>query len=214
MINLFSAEQSTTFNPILIQDIHYSWIRAMPNGELIEKLREVSGEKVALTNFIQQYFPINEVCEEKSKNMVTSIEKSTSKDLYNIVLKAGATQFSKKIRQFIKKQDVLQLNKALGDMLYYYSLSDSPAVYPNLDEYELKAFSINNDPMANIINAGYRSLRITLSDLPENYIYKLPKPWDTTFNNISSSESISKGELALHKDLILKLLASRDAVSA
>lgn len=208
MLNPFSTKHSTTFNPIPIQDIHYSWIKVMPHGELIEKLRKTPSSLPALTDFVQQYIPINDAYKENTAGVFTLLEESTSKKLYTVVLKAGTTQFSQKIRQFIKKQDVTQLKKILGDKLYSYSLSEVPEVHPSLDKIVLDSFSIDRDPLANIINAGYRSLRIAFTDLPESYIYKLPKPWDISFNKRMSSDTLSKSERALHKDLILKLLES------
>jgi len=187
-----------------VQDIHTSWIREMPNGELIEKLRETPSSRASLSKFIKQYLPSNEIDDEDE--ITKQLLQHKPEDLHQLVLKAGATQFSSKIRLIITKKAVISLKKSLGEDLYNFSLNEAPELSNELESSVAQTFMEGIDPLSQVINNGYKSLRLALDDSPNNCIYKLPKEWNESYSSSESIDPKTKSDSGFHKTLISRLI--------
>ncbi|MEE9445642.1 MAG: hypothetical protein V3V19_08250 [Cocleimonas sp.] len=187
-----------------IQDIHTSWIKQLPNGELIEKLRETPSSRASLSEFIKQYLPLNEIndADEFTKELLLS----DPEDLHEVVLKAGVTQFSNNIRLIITKKAVITLKESLGEDLYNFSLNEASNITQEVEVPSTQKFMEGREPLSQVINMGYKSLRIALEDSADDCKYKLPKQWDDEYSSNENSDAYTNNGSNFHKSLIYNII--------
>jgi hypothetical protein len=200
--------QNQNIATIKLEDIHTSWIETLPNGKLIRKLIHKSSSNSQLIEYItQQFVDIKSINIKNCSETMKLIQTSHISTLNNIILMAGAAQFSKRFSRTINQQDVRTIKDSLGEDIYKFSLYEAPLSFPDLLKLEDKKTSqiISSNPFVDVISAGYRSFRIALDTTPNNCRYKVPKEWEYIYLAENTNVQIDKQERLLHMKLIFSL---------
>jgi len=207
-MKLGCKDQNKGVATIELNEIHSSWIEALSNGKLIKKLIKKSNSNILLIEYITQQFTTYKSFNLKNcSETMKLIQTSNASSLQNIILMAGAAQFSKRFSRTINQQDVRAIKDSLGEDIYKFSLYEAPLSFPELLEFENKNNTqiLSNNPFVDVISAGYRSFRIALDTMPNNCLYKLPKEWEEIYLAKDTNIQIDKQERLLHMKLIFSL---------
>lgn len=188
-----------------VKFIHSSWINALPHGKLLEKLRKAPVTKEATSEYIERFIHLHNVDINVCSGIAKWIHFSKPEELQEIVKKAGAAQLSNKFSKTINQQEVKIIKQSLGESLYNFSLHEAPIMFPDVLAAKTCIITSNSDPIVDVIDIGYESLRIALENIPNNCIYKLPKQWNTEYYLHKNTSTPSVDQRAFHMNLIFSL---------
>ena len=160
--------------------IHKSWLATVPNGKLLEKLRESNRDTSQLSQYLLGQLGFNgEFYFDFSNNPLANVALLPLESLEKLIKMIGATYNHKEINQAISKQEVSLLKKTLGSDIHNFAFQQAPSIANK------KLSSLNyqrTTPLhEKIISSGILCLHSAFQKQPaalrKRLLIKLPKEW-------------------------------------
>lgn len=181
-----SHTPKTTKDP-LIWEFNYkperyidsTWLENLPNGQLLDKLRQNKRDTSQLSHYLLGQLGFNGEFYFNFKDPIAKVALSAPSDLKKLIFYIGITYHHHEIRQVITQKHVMTMKADIGEELYEFGLKQSP----NIARKPLSCFTLPQDmPLSQrCIISGMICLNVTFKSQPnalrKRLLIKLPKPW-------------------------------------
>lgn len=159
--------------------IHKSWLHALPNGELIDKLMGEGRNTERLSNYLMSQLGFDGKFYFDFSNISSQVALWSADDLTKLVMYTGLACHYKNIQTLIIREQVLEVRESLGDEMYTFAMK---RVITFMDSQpELLTFSDKIDLNNRVIISGLVCLHSYMSRFPTAFmkriIIKLPREW-------------------------------------
>ncbi|MCK5902352.1 MAG: SctK family type III secretion system sorting platform protein [Cocleimonas sp.] len=159
--------------------IHKSWLYALPNGEILEKLMNDGRDTERLSNYLLSQLGFNGKFFFDFSNISSQVALWSGHELNKLVMYTGLACHCKDIRQLIIREHVLALRESIGGEMYDFAMKRVRTfidTQPNLLDY---ADDIRlND---RIVISGLVCLHSYMRRFPiafmKRVIIKFPRDW-------------------------------------
>ena len=159
--------------------IHKSWLHALPNGELLDKLMGQGRDTERLSNYLMAQLGFNGKFFFDFSNISSQVALWPAADLKRLVMYSGLACHYKDIKKLIIREKVLEVKSFLGEEMYSFALnraSEFMDFQPDILKYE-DDVHLNN----RIIISGLVCLHTYMRRFPvafmKRVIIKLPREW-------------------------------------
>lgn len=180
--------------------IHKSWLATVPNGQLVEKLRNSKRDTSQLSQYLLGQLGFNgEFYFDFSGNPLAHVALLPSASLEKLVKAIGVTYNYQEISQVISKPEVDLLKKSLGNDIYNFAFQHSPIIAKK--KLSKLAYSDSTKLHEKIISTGIFCLHSAFRHQPpalrKRLLIKLPKEWfniSQHYTKLSNRETFSEPE--------------------
>lgn len=159
--------------------IHKSWLHALPNGELIEKLMGEGRDTERLSNYLISQLGFDGKFYFDFSNTASQIALWSADDLKKLVMYTGLVFHYKNIQKLIIREQVLEVRESLGDEMYAFAMK-RVALFMD-SQPKLLDFSDKIDCNNRVIISGlvclHRYMRRFPTAFMKRIIIKLPRKW-------------------------------------
>jgi hypothetical protein len=159
--------------------IDKSWLETIPNGKLLEKLRNNNRETSQLSHYLLSQLGFNGQFYFDFSDPISRIALSTPQDLKRLVSYIGITYHKEQICKAITKKQIVELQKIIGSDVYQFGLKWGSII--NQKDITQVPFPANYELKKKILISGIICLHSSFQHQPmalrKRLLIKLPKPW-------------------------------------
>ncbi len=159
--------------------IHKSWLHALPNGELIDKLMGEGRDTERLSNYLMSQLGFNGKFYFDFSNIASKIALWSADDLNKLVMYTGLACHYKDIQKIIIREQVLAVREQLGNEMYAFAMKRVATFMDS--QPEILEFTNNVDFNNKVIISGLVCLHSYMRRFPTAFmkriIIKLPREW-------------------------------------
>ena len=159
--------------------IHKSWLHALPNGELLDKLMGEGRDTERLSNYLMSQLGFDGKFFFDFSNISSQVALWPADDLKKLVMYSGVACHYKDIQQLIVREEVLEVKNFLGEDMYTFATRHVPTYMdfqPEIIKYT-DAVNLNDK----IIISGLVCLHSYMRRFPTAFmkriVIKLPREW-------------------------------------
>jgi len=179
--------------------IDTTWLETIPNGKLLEKLRQNKRDTSQLSHYLLSQLGFNGQFFFDFSDPIARVALSPPENLKKLVEYIGVTYQQHDIRRTITKAEVAIMKDNIGENVYQFGLQSSPEItkkpltyFAFKDEVTLKQRIL----ITGIICLN-NSFKYQPTALRKRLLIKLPKPWvdlSTNYMTINQIKQPPKNE--------------------
>ena len=159
--------------------IHKSWLHALPNGDLLDKLMGEGRDTERLSNYLMSQLGFDGKFYFDFSNISSQVALWPASDLKRLVMYSGLACHYQDIQQLIVREQLLEVKGFLGEEMYQFAIKRAATFMdfqPKILKYD-DSVHLNN----RIIISGLVCLHSYMRRFPTAFmkrvIIKLPREW-------------------------------------
>jgi hypothetical protein len=159
--------------------IHKSWLHALPNGELIDKLMGEGRDTERLSNYLISQLGFDGKFFFDFSNISSQVALWSASELKRLVMYTGLCCHYKDIQRLIIRDQVLEVRNYLGDEMYAFAMKRAASFMdfqPEILEFSDKVH-LNNRVIISGLVCLHSYMRRFPTAFMKRVIIKLPREW-------------------------------------
>lgn len=191
--------------------VHTSWLKDLPNADVILKLMAEDNRKTStrLSHHLLSQLGFDGKFFFDFKDTLTQLALWDTREMQRLVQHLGIMFYFDDIRRCITRQEVAAYRKSLGTELYEFALNGAPKI----KQQQLKALDLPADLSINrkLVITGMAVIIAGMQDYPyallKRMMIKLPRSWFDDYSKMVVNKKKVPGGKIGNSDLTLKLMA-------
>jgi hypothetical protein len=159
--------------------VHASWLKSMPEGDVVARLRARGVGENRLSQYMLTRLGIADSVFFDFRSPLAQIGLWGGEDITRLIEYLGAVLYRNLARRVIARDDIIRLRHAIGEDLYAFMQQRAPALTHNITR--LPAFPEKMGLKKRMILAGILCLRAAFSRFPDAFwkrlMFKLERDW-------------------------------------
>ncbi len=180
------------FNLLPARYIHSSWLKAVPEGDLVTKLASFPDTERHISKYLLKFFNLNSAYSYQVDPDLIEILMLPSENIIDLVFFTGTLINRERIKHLIDGKQVRSIQALMGDQLYYSALRLLLPELGNLKRYQTHGKNEAN-PVTWVKTDGIRCLESTINELPtplkKRLLLKLPYQWSRTLERTRQADA-------------------------
>lgn len=190
--------------------VHTSWLKDLPNADVILKLMAEDSRKTStrLSHHLLSQLGFDGKFFFDFNDSLTQLALWDTADMQKLVQHIGMMFYFDDVRRSITRQEVATYRKLLGNQLYTFALEGAPEI----KQQQLKALPLPDELNINkkLVVMGMSVIIAGMQDYPyallKRMIIKLPRSWFDDYSQMVSNKKKVPGGKIGNSDLTLKLM--------
>ncbi|CAA6815635.1 MAG: Unknown protein [uncultured Thiotrichaceae bacterium] len=190
--------------------VHTSWLKDLPNADVILKLIAEDSRKTStrLSHHLLSQLGFDGKFFFDFNDSLTQLALWDTSEMQKLVQHIGMMFYFDDVRRCITRQEVASYRKALGEELYTFALEGAPEI----KQRQLKALDLSEELSINrkLLITGMAVIIAGMQDYPyallKRMIIKLPRSWFDDYSQMVANKKNMPGGKIGNSDLTLKLM--------
>lgn len=191
--------------------VHSSWLKDLPNADIILKLMAEDSRKTStrLSHHLLSQLGFDGKFFFDFNDSLTQLALWNTADMQKLVKHIGIMFYFDDIRRCITRHEVATYRKSLGEELYTFALEGAPQI----KQQQLKALKLPDELSIHrkLVVTGMAVIIAAMQDYPyallKRMIIKLPRAWFDDYSTLVVNKKNLPGGKIGNSDLTLKLMA-------